>query len=142
VLTWVSTPVLDFSCLHLQCHSNSSFNQLLSKYNPAKSCELISNFIKQYPVSLTLPLHSNWGCNRGCRVKLGAKDRVTLKIIIVSVSQCILYTPLVPSPFEWGLLGVILSPKNVRFELRDQDSVSRWDICNLKKSFEWILGYH
>ncbi len=54
---------LDFSSLHLQCHSNSSFNQLLSKYNRAKFCELIS--IKQYPVSLILPLHSNWGCNRG-----------------------------------------------------------------------------
>jgi hypothetical protein len=45
VLTGVSTPVLNFSSLHLQCHSNSSFNQLLSKYNLAKSCELISNFI-------------------------------------------------------------------------------------------------
>jgi hypothetical protein len=31
----------------------------------------------------------------------------------------------------------ILSPKNVRFELRDHDLVLAWDICNIYKQFNF-----
>jgi hypothetical protein len=40
---------------------------------------------------------------------------------------------LVPSPF-WlrpASLVSILSPKNVRYELRDSDLVYAWDVCNI-----------
>jgi hypothetical protein len=55
-----------------------------------KSCklsELISSFIRQYPISLNLWLQSNRGWNRDHRTKLGFKEKVTLRRTLWVVSQ-------------------------------------------------------
>jgi hypothetical protein len=46
--------------------------------------------------------------------------------------------------FKWGLLVAILSPKNVRLELRHPDLGYGPHDCNIYKQFKWILGgfYH
>ncbi len=54
VLKGILPPVLDLPYFHWAAHIHS-----------CKSSELIPSFMKWCPSSLSFPLHSNWGWNRG-----------------------------------------------------------------------------
>jgi hypothetical protein len=55
-------------------------NSCLFRIKTWKSCEQITSFITQYPILLTLGLHSNWVWNKDYKVKSGPKDSMTLRI--------------------------------------------------------------
>jgi hypothetical protein len=70
---WIPSPILwtlwvtDFRGWKSGDWSGHDFTDHSDK--SCKSCELMPSLITQYLVSLSLLLHSNWGWNRGCRVK-------------------------------------------------------------------------
>jgi len=58
------------------------------------SCKILTQCLvslKPYPVLLIFLLHENWGWNRGERVKLGPKDRVTSRTLRAKMCHILCY---------------------------------------------------
>jgi hypothetical protein len=59
ILEGISPPIFGFAIMCFYYYSYFSLNSSLVWIRSCKSCELMSNFMKQYPISFTLLLHSN-----------------------------------------------------------------------------------
>ncbi len=64
--------------------SQLPISSLLVIMRPAKLLNWYPILWDNNPILLVFRIHSNWGWNRGWRVKLRAKDRVTLGITLKS----------------------------------------------------------